>query len=164
MNLLNVNFRELYERHLCRHSQYGINVAHLAAVTATYVAVFQVIRLLSPDLPTAVALSIAGSAAYLLIVQRNLPQRPLMATGVFLAAVLAVTFATPAWPWWVPPLVIVAAHLAQNLSHRYYDHASDMTAFHSTYRKGPALTALLTLYELPILLNYLVFGREDWRA
>jgi hypothetical protein len=38
-----------------------------------------------------------------------------------------------------------------------------MTAFNAKYRKGPALFVLLSLYELPILLNYLVFGRRDWR-
>src|SRR5262249_16120982 len=40
MNILNANFDELYERHLCRHSQFGINVQHLAGMTATYLALF----------------------------------------------------------------------------------------------------------------------------
>ena len=40
MNVLSADFQELYERHLCRHSQFGINVAHLACVVGTYLAYF----------------------------------------------------------------------------------------------------------------------------
>ena len=38
MNPFRVNFQELYARHLCRHSQYGINVIHVAAVFGIYLA------------------------------------------------------------------------------------------------------------------------------
>ncbi|HEY7314530.1 MAG TPA: hypothetical protein VH643_34600 [Gemmataceae bacterium] len=40
MNLFKVHFRELYERHLCRHSQYSINVIHLLSVISSYLALF----------------------------------------------------------------------------------------------------------------------------
>ena len=42
MNLFKVNFLELYERHLCRHSQYGINVIHLISVIGSYLALFAI--------------------------------------------------------------------------------------------------------------------------
>ena len=32
MNIFRVNFQELYRRHLCRHSQFGLNIWHLIAV------------------------------------------------------------------------------------------------------------------------------------
>jgi hypothetical protein len=159
MNPLSVNFRELYERHLCRHSQFGINVIHLAAVTATYAALLGLLRLAAPGwAPAAV---VAG--AYLAAVAVNLPPRLIVATAAYLAALLALVAALPTGPWWAYLFVIVGAHQAQNWSHRHYDHAADMTAFNAKYRKGPALFVLLSLYELPILLNYLVFGRRDWR-
>jgi hypothetical protein len=37
-----------------------------------------------------------------------------------------------------------------------------MSAFDDKYKKGKVLFALLALYELPILLQYLAFGRKDW--
>jgi hypothetical protein len=37
-----------------------------------------------------------------------------------------------------------------------------MTEFDKKYWKGATLFILLSLYELPILLNYLCFGRKDW--
>ena len=40
MRLLLVEFHELYARHLCRHSQLGINVAHLIALFATWYAIY----------------------------------------------------------------------------------------------------------------------------
>jgi hypothetical protein len=42
MSLWHVEFQELYARHLCRHSQFAINVAHLAALFATWFAVYAV--------------------------------------------------------------------------------------------------------------------------
>jgi hypothetical protein len=40
MSLLRVEFNELYARHLCRHSQLGINVIHLIALFAIWYAVY----------------------------------------------------------------------------------------------------------------------------
>jgi hypothetical protein len=39
-----------------------------------------------------------------------------------------------------------------------------MTAFNRKYRKGPVLFVLLLFYELPLLLNYLLFDRKNWTA
>jgi len=38
----------------------------------------------------------------------------------------------------------------------------DMSEFEDTYRKGPKLFVILLMYELPILLNYLLCGQADW--
>ena len=38
LSLLHVDFDDLYARHLGRHSQFGINVGHLAALTGSGLA------------------------------------------------------------------------------------------------------------------------------
>ena len=53
-------------------------------------------------------------------------------------------------------------HHFQQWNHKVYQMHRDMSAFDATYRKGPHLFVLLLVYELPILLNYLLFGRSDW--
>ena len=40
MSLPIVEFDELYARHLCRHSQFGINVTHLAALFGVWFGVY----------------------------------------------------------------------------------------------------------------------------
>ena len=45
MRLLLVEFNELFERHLCRHSQFGINVLHLIALFAIWYAVYGLLAL-----------------------------------------------------------------------------------------------------------------------
>jgi hypothetical protein len=40
MSLFRVDFNELYARHLCRHSQFGINVIHFIALAAIWFAVY----------------------------------------------------------------------------------------------------------------------------
>jgi hypothetical protein len=37
-----------------------------------------------------------------------------------------------------------------------------MTEFNRKYSKGSVLFIILLFYEVPIVLNYLVFGRKDW--
>ena len=40
MNPINANFMELYRRHLCRHSEFGINILHLIAVVGVYFSLY----------------------------------------------------------------------------------------------------------------------------
>ena len=45
--MASVDFAELYARHLCRHSQFGINVIHLAALFGVWFGVFAAIALIA---------------------------------------------------------------------------------------------------------------------
>ena len=71
MNVFRVNFQELYRRHLCRHSQFGLNVWHLIAVVGIYFSLYGVAFAL-PGAPW-----IVGSvlAFYFLILAFNVPVR-----------------------------------------------------------------------------------------
>ena len=70
---------------------------------------------------------------------------------------IALFFLLPSIPLWVSFVVLVLSHEIQQLSHKIYTIEYDMTAYKAKYRKGVLLFVLLSLYELPILLNYLVF-------
>lgn len=160
MNMLLIRFSELYQRHLCRHSQYGINVVHLAAVIGSYYAVFSILTWLI-DSPW---LLLALVQPYFLVLAINVPLRLLAACVLFVAGFFALFFSFPPLPLWLCPFVLVAAHLVQNGSHKVWDIERDMSAFQATYRKGLSLKLLLAFYELPLLLNYLVFDRKSWAA
>jgi hypothetical protein len=156
MNLFKVNFHELYERHLCRHSQYGINVIHLISVIGSYLALFALAFRLFEN----VWVWMAVPVLYFLLLTFNLPWRVLTATLFFLSGFFALFFLLPPIPLWVSLLVLVLSHEIQQWSHKIYTAEYDMTAFKAKYRKGLLLFLLLSLYELPILLNYLVFEGE----
>jgi hypothetical protein len=158
MNWFKVDFRELFERHLCRHAEYGINVIHLAAVVVIYLALFA----LAIDLTDVIWPWLALPALYAVLLAFNVPLRVLAVCLTFLALFCATLFVLPPVPWWLCLVLIVVAHKGQSLSHKIYREERDMTAFNQKYKKGFVLFALLSLYELPILLNYLVFDRLDW--
>src|SRR5262249_41120445 len=82
LNLFHVNFQELYERHLCRHSQYGLNVAHLLTVIGCYLGLFAALLWLVPS-PWVVA---AVPLPYLVILAFNIPMRVWLASVLFVAA------------------------------------------------------------------------------
>src|SRR5262245_25019530 len=97
MNLLRVNFQELYERHLCRHSQLGINVQHLAGMTATYLLLFGIawwlvesgLAVLAVPEPSRPLISwlvmLAIPVPYLAVIAPNVPLRVFAVTVLFLA-------------------------------------------------------------------------------
>lgn len=157
MNLLRVNFDELYRRHLCRHSQFGINMLHLIAVAGIYIGLY------------GIAFALPGSqwiigsclAIYFVVLALNVPPRLLFVNAVTIAVLLGVFLLLPSVPAWVHMILIVVWHRFQNWNHRVYDRATDMSEFAEKYRKGWALFVLLSIYELPILLNYLVFDRRS---
>jgi hypothetical protein len=160
LSLLRVNFAELYERHLCRHSQYGINVSHLATVVGCYLGVFGLLgRVIEAPWPL-----LTIPLVYLAILAINAPARLLAACALFMGLFFALFLSLPTWPVWLSVGLIVLSHQVQNWSHRWWNKERDMTKFQAKYRKGPFLFTLLSLYELPILLNYLIFGRKDWTA
>jgi hypothetical protein len=160
MNLLHADFQELYRRHLCRHSQFGINVLHVVSVVGTYLALFSLIYALVPT----EWLVVAFTLPQLLLLAFNIPFGVFLINGLLLASILGVVFALPQvfFLWYLPVLVLF--HQVQVWSHRIYTRETDMTQFNNKYRKGFALSLLLSVYELPILVNYLFFGRKDWCA
>src|SRR5262249_36884748 len=99
-----------------------------------------------------------------LLLAINVPVRLLAACVLFVAGFFALFFSFPPEPVWLCPVVLVACHLVQNWSHKVWDIERDMSAFQAKYQKGLALKLLLAFYELPLLLNYLVFDRKSWAA
>jgi hypothetical protein len=166
MNLLKVNFDELYRRHLCRHSQFGINVLHLIAVVGIYFALFGI----AFALPAASWIVGGVLTVYFLLLAANIPFRVWIATVLAIGLILSafLTFSTflaiPRTYVWIYVVMIVAWHRFQIWNHRVYDRSHAMDAFTDKYRKGFLLFVLLAVYELPILLNYLVFDRRNWRT
>jgi hypothetical protein len=160
MNLLRINFAELYERHLCRHSQFGINVGHIICVIGTYLALFGMLYTLT-DSP---ALVLGITIPYVVVLAFNIPLRVLVAVVVFLGLFFMLFFALPKQPLWLSPLVIFFLYKVQNWEHRIWNVERDMTEFNKKYPKGVTLFFLLSLYELAILLNYLCFDRKSWAS
>jgi len=161
MNLLRVDFREIYARHLCRHSQLGINVGHLAALFGVWFGVYGAIYCLmrSPWAPVAMA------GAYLLCVAPSLPLRVTCMVAVFLAVLVLALLRIPLlpiWAFWAYLILIPLCYRFQNWNHKVYNLEKDMTLFKQKYAKGRVLFVLLLFYEVPLLINFLVFGRKDW--
>src|SRR5579863_298680 len=135
MNLLKVNFDELYRRHLCRHSQLGINVLHLVAVIGIYFSLFG-IAFAVPKAPWIVG---AVLAVYFLLLAANIPFRVWMVTVLTIGLLLSAFLAIPRVPLmylWIYVLMILAWHRFQIWNHRVYDRSHAMDAFTGKYRKG----------------------------
>jgi hypothetical protein len=160
MNPLRADFAELYRRHLCRHSQWQINLLHLVAVGGVYFSLMGLVL----ALPGGSLIATGVLAIYFAILAPNLPGKVWLANGLAVAIVLALFLATPPIPWWAHILLILWWHRFQNWNHRKYDVSYDMSEFARKYRKGPALFLLLSIYELPILLFYVLFDRRPEEA
>jgi hypothetical protein len=158
MNLLKVDFQELYQRHLCRHSQLGINVLHLVAVAGIYFSLFGIAFAL-PGAPWTVS---GVLAVYFLLLVANVPYRVWIVTLLAIGLLLTAFLATPRISVWVYLVMLLIWHRFQVWHHRVYDHSHPMDAFNEKYRKGFLLFVLLAVYELPILLNYLIFD-QHWK-
>src|SRR4029077_19837755 len=92
--LLLVEFDELYARHLCRHSQCGINVVHLLALWGVWYAVYGLLHWIS-----GVKWALAVPAViYLITLTPNVPWRVLAASALFLASIGAALFLLPEPP------------------------------------------------------------------
>src|SRR5262249_3394404 len=85
LTLSRIDFPAVSVRHLCRHSQVGINVAHLAALFGVWFGVYRLIHaLVRVDwLPVALAV------AYLALVAVHARVRVTLATAAFLALFVA---------------------------------------------------------------------------
>src|SRR5262245_1646448 len=155
MRLVIVEFDELYARHLCRHSQFGINVVHLAALFVVWYAVYGLLFWL-----TGIEWTLAIPAVvYVAALAPNVPLRVLIATALFVGLIIAAVLTLPQPPFWVYLIMIPVAYKIQSWSHSSYTAATDMTEFDRKYRKGSAvLFVVLLLYEVPIIMNYLFFA------
>jgi hypothetical protein len=157
MSLLFVEFNELYARHLCRHSQFGINVVHLLALLGIWYAIYGLLYwLVGIEWVLAVP-----AVAYFGAVAINVPLRVSAATAVFLGTIVAAVVLLPQPPFWVYLIVIPVLYKVQSWSHRFYTLERDMTEFDKKYSKGAILFVVLLLYEVPIVLNYLLFDRAS---
>jgi len=160
MNVWSANFQELYERHLCRHSQFGINVIHLASVVGTYLALYGILY----GLVSSAWVLFAIAVPYVVILASNIPVRVFLVNVAFLGLFFAVFLALPRLPVWWYVMGIVVFYKIQAWSHKVFRKERDMTDFNKKYQKGFVLFILLSIYELPILLCYLFFGKRDWCA
>jgi len=156
MNVFRVDFDELYRRHLRRHSQFGLNVLHFIAVLGVYFALYGI----AFALPGANWIVGGLLGAYCLVLAANVPIRVFLVNSAVVGGLLAGFLQVrELWtiPVWAFVVIMLASHRFQLFQHKVYNRELDMTEFNSKYRKGPTLFVLLAIYELPILLNYLVF-------
>jgi hypothetical protein len=105
---------------------------------------------------------LAIPALYFVLLAFNVPPRVLAASLLFMVLFFAFFFALPPLPVWLSLALLVLSHKVQAWSHKLYRAERDMTEYNKKYKKGLVLFVLLSLYELPILLNYLVFDRKNW--
>ena len=169
MSILKINFEDLFQRHLCRHSEFGINVLHLISVYGVYFSllalVSTVMRMIMPDSSVMMqtSMTLAITVPYLIVLAMNIPVLILMATIASLV-LLAIPAAFASFiPWPVHLILIVTWHRVQLVSHKRYTVSKDMSEFNLRYRKGACLFVLLAVYELPILLNFFL-RREEAKA
>jgi hypothetical protein len=168
MNILRIEFHELYQRHLCRHGQLGVNLWHVIAVCGIYFSIYSLavilIRALLPDSTQIerTLLLVLLSLPWLVILARNIPAAVMVLTLACTGLLIAAAVLTPSAPVWLHLLLIPAWHRVQLMSHKPSAPHRDMSAFDEKYIKGRTLCLLLAVYELPILLQYLAFGRRDW--
>ncbi len=168
LHLLNVDFDDLYARHLGRHSQFGINVAHLAALYGMWFGIYAATKqaALLLGVPVAWPINLAMAATYLAVVATNAPFRVSVATAVFLAIFLTSVLALPKLPGWsiLAFLALVPVfYKLQAWSHKLWNTAADMSEFNLRFPPGRTLALILLTNEVPICLNYLIFHRKAWR-
>ncbi len=157
-SLLRVDFRELYARHLCRHSQLGINVLHLAALFIIWYAVYGIVLRLTGSPWAPVGLGIA----YLLSLSICLPFRVLVVTAGLVGLLVSAVLEIPTLPIWAYAIMIPVAYQLQNWSHKKFHIEHDMAEFNRKYTKGMARFVILLFLEVPMIMNFLMFDRKSW--
>lgn len=168
LNILKINFQEVYRRHLCRHGQFGINVLHLVAVYGIYFSICSLVaalvRLVIPQLTPYEQISaiLVLSVPYITVLVVNVPFGIFVVTLISVVLLAAVAVVTPVIPFWMHIILILLWHRFQLWSHKRYHLRRDMSEFEARYQRGLTLFILLAVYELPILLNYLLAGRCRW--
>jgi hypothetical protein len=168
LSLWHVDFQELYARHLGRHSQFGINVNHLIALYGlwfgVYATIYQII--LALNVPRGWLAIVGLAVAYLVVVAINSPSAVTLVTALFMTVFVTSVLALPRLPIGAIVIFLVMIPLfykVQAWGHKIWTSAADMTDFNRRFPPGRALNIILLFYEVPICLNYLVFGTKDWR-
>ncbi len=169
LSLLHVDFEDLYHRHLGRHSQFGINVAHLAALYGLWFGVYSALyqAALLARLPASWMIIVALAVSYLAVVAVNAPAQISVASAAFLAVFIASVLALPRLDsvWMLAFIALIPLfYKLQSWSHKLWTAAADMSEFNKRFPPGRTLSAILLFYEVPICLNYLLFRRPDWRS
>ena len=148
LSLLHVDFDDLYARHLGRHSQFGINVGHLASLYGlwfgVYAALYQAASLLG--VPSGWLIIVAMAATYLAIVAINAPFHVDLATAVFLAFSSQVFSRCRSYRGWSIPaflLMVPVFYKVQSWNHKIWTAAADMTEFNRRFPPGRTLTTIL---------------------
>jgi hypothetical protein len=90
------------------------------------------------------------------------PVRVALATAAFLAVFLAAVLYLPPLPLWAYLILVPVCYKLQSWSHKVFNVEKDMTEFNRKYTKGGVLFVVLLVYEVPIVLNYLVFDPGSW--
>lgn len=166
LSILRIDFDELYRRHLSRHGQFGINVLHAISVYGVYFSIYSLVvipvrRMLPAWSTLEQSVFMMGlSLPYLGLLMINVPFRILICTLLSVAVLSVAAAAVDLIPFWGHLILIVFWHRFQTWSHRYYTVHRDMSEFESRYKKGLHLFILLAVYELPILLHYLISGQR----
>jgi hypothetical protein len=155
--VLAASFEELYERHLCRHAQWGNNAIHLVAVLGAYFGAFG----LACGLAGGRWPLLAAAGLHLAVIARRIPWRLVATIPVLVALLYVLLGAAPALPLWAYPVAGFASYKLQNVGHLVDTVERDMSRFAAKYPKGPGLTRLLLVYEMPILIEFLVFDRRS---
>jgi hypothetical protein len=158
LSLWRVDFPDLYARHLCRHSQFGINVVHLASLFGLWFGVYATAYRLVGEWWVPVLLALV----YLTWVALNAPVRVCVATAVFLAVFVAAVLWLPELPIWIYLVMIPVFYKVQSWSHKVWTVSNDMAEFDKRFPKGFILFVILLIHEVPICLNYLLFDRMCW--
>src|SRR3979409_1996675 len=158
MSLVRVEFDELYARRLGRHSRFGSNVRPLAALFGVWFGVYGTLYWLIPT----EWLLIAMAGSYPAMLLPSVALRAALATGFYLVGVVCAVLWLPGLPIWAYLVMIPVFYKLQAWSHKWYTVENDMTVFNQKYTKGFVLFVVLLFFEVPILLNYLLFGRKDW--
>jgi hypothetical protein len=155
LSLWRVDFPDLYARHLCRHSQLGINVVHLASLFGLWFGLYATAYRLVGEwwVPVVLALVYFGWVAL------NAPPRVCVATAVFLTVFVAAVLWLPELPIWIYLVMIPVFYKVQSWSHKVWTVSNDMTEFDKRFPKGFVLFVVLLINEVPICLNYLLFDR-----
>ncbi len=167
LSLRHVDFDELYARHLGRHSQFGINVAHVVALYGLWYGIYAAIDQAARHLgaPATWPILAAMAAMYLAVVAINAPARVILATAALLIIFVASVLVLPTLPAWsiLGFLAMAPAfYKFQSWNHRIWTAAADMSEFNRRFPPGRDLNLILLVYEIPICLNYLLFRRQDW--
>ena len=104
MNILRINFDELYQRHLCRHGQFGINVWHIIAVYGVYFSLCSLaaiaVRSLLPEITPTIQCCVLTMlfVPYFGVLLRNIPIPVFLPTFLSSMLLIAAAVATPGIP------------------------------------------------------------------